>query len=131
METTLCVDEPISVYTRADALHAGMLIDVSGIAEAEGIAVPVAMTAAALQSIGPSVEERCLGVDPQVRLRELFGSIKHALRQSSYIEAGRIELRMVLAEDGKRVSQDLFAALHRGDRGEPVVTIMLPEEDLR
>ena len=121
--------ELISVFTRADALSDGILSDVSEIAEEEGFKVPVALTRAAYLSIEPSEEERSRGDDLRGRLHDLFWTMSQALRRKSYLEASRIDFQLNLFQDGNHISLALRALLHPGDRGEPVMTILLPNED--
>ena len=122
-------DELISVFTRADALTDGILIDVTKIAEEEGFKVPVALTSAAYRSIEPSEEERCCGEELRGRLHDLFWMMRLALHRKSYVEASRIDFQLNLFQEGKQTSLALRALLHPGDRGEPVITILLPNED--
>lgn len=121
--------ERISVFTRADALSDGILSDVSKIAEEEGFKVPVALTLAAYRAIEPSEEEKSRGDDLRARLHDLFRTMHQVLRRKSYVEASRIDFQLNLFQDGEHYSLALRALLHLGDRGEPVITILLPNED--
>jgi hypothetical protein len=122
-------DDLIDRYSRADALRDGTLIDVSRTARQAGIRCPVALTAA--------VWGRCLAVPPGVtgqdesgRLWDLLWLLRLAVLRS----AAAPELRF-----GVRVRQDnreqapplvqLKALCGPGDQGEPVITVLLPEED--
>jgi hypothetical protein len=129
MEAILFDDDLISVYTREDALRDGVLIDVSTVAEEEGFKIPVAITVAAFRSIEPSVEEICCGQDLRGRLHDLFWMMRAALRRKSSFEASRIDFKVLLGAGGNQKCFPLSAHLHPGDRGEPVITIMLPHED--
>lgn len=122
-------DDLVSVYTRDDALHDGTLIDVSKVAGEAGFKVPIALTMSAFRSIEPSSEEKCYGEDLRGRLHDLFWLMRLALRRNSHIEASRIDFQMNLYQDGKHTSLALQALLHPGDRDEPVITILLPNED--
>ena len=129
MQALYSSDELISILTRADALSDGILSDVSEIAEEEGFKVPVALTKAAYRSLEPSEEERSRGDDLRSRLHELFWTMHQALRRKTYVEASRIDFQLNLSQDGNHISLALRALLHPGDRGEPVITILLPNED--
>lgn len=129
MQALYFSDELISVFTRADAFSDGILCDVSKIAGEEGFKVPVALTRAAYLSLEPSEEERSRGDDLRGRLHDLFWVMSQALRRKSYVEASRIDFQLNLLQDGKHVSLPFRALLHPGDRGEPVITILLPNED--
>lgn len=122
-------DDLISMYTRNDALHDGTLIDVSKVAGEAGFKVPIALTMSAFRAIEPSSEEKCYGEDLRGRLHDLFWLMHLALRKKSHLEASRIDFQMNLYQDGKHTSLELQALLHPGDQGEPVITILLPNED--
>ena len=100
--------EPISIYTRADAIADGVLIDVSEIARLQGFNYPVAMTATARAVVGKDNVESVLFI---LRLK---------LRTANK-EANRI--------DFKFFGHDVYALCHGGDNGEPVITVMLKGED--
>lgn len=121
--------EQISIFTRADALSDGILNDVSEIAEEKGFKVPVALTLAAYRAIEPSEEERSRGEDLRTRLHDLFWMMHQVLRRKSYIEASRIDFQLNLFQDGEHNALALRALLHPGDGGEPVITILLANED--
>jgi hypothetical protein len=119
----------ISRYTRADALRDGVLIDVSVTAREAGIRFPVALTAAAWQ--------KCVVAPPGVicqdepgRLWDVVFLLRWAIGRSN----GGPEVRFAVHvrndnREGNPALVQLKAACGPGDQGEPVVTIMLPEED--
>jgi hypothetical protein len=119
----------VHTYTRADALRDGVLIDVSATAREAGIRWPVALTAA--------VWERCVAVPPGVacqdeagRLWDVAWMLACAVRRGG---SGR-EVRFVVhvRNDNRDRTPPLVrlkALCGRGDQGEPVVTVMMPEED--
>jgi hypothetical protein len=116
-------------YTRADALRDGVLIDVSETAREAGICYPVALTAA--------VWERCVAVPPGVtgqdeagRLWDVVWLLAWAIRRS----AGSAEVRFGVhvrndTREGTPPLVQFKAVCGPGDQGEPVITVMLPEED--
>jgi hypothetical protein len=116
-------------YTRADAIRDGVLIDVSAIARETGIRYPVALTVA--------VWERCVAVPPGVvcqdeagRLWDVVWMLRCAISRRS---AGNI-VRFALHvrndnRDGTPPLVRLKAVCGPDDQGEPVVTVMLPNED--
>lgn len=123
--------EPIHIYTRAEALTDGVLVDVTETAREVGFAVPVALTAgvwADVQDI-PSSER---GVqDPDGRLWDLLYMGGLAASRTSTLDRSEIlyHLHMELGVSPRK--RLYLAKLHvgPGDSGEPVVTIMRPEED--
>jgi hypothetical protein len=120
----------IHAYTRAEAIRDGVLIDVSATAREAGIRYPVALTRA--------VWERCVRVPPGVlcqheagRLWDVAWLLACAIRGSN---GGAREVRF-----GVHVRNDnrdrtpplvrLKGVCGPGDDGEPVLTVMMPEED--
>jgi hypothetical protein len=119
----------ISRYSRADALRDGVLIDVSETAREAGILWPVALTSA--------VWGRCVSVPPRVeyqdeagRLWDVLWMLFCAIRRSD----GGPEVRFAVhvRNDNRERTPPLVclkALCGPGDHGEPVVTVMLPDED--
>jgi hypothetical protein len=116
-------------YTRADAIRDGVLIDVSAVAREAGIPYPVALTAAAW--------ERCVAVplgvlcqDEAGRLWDVLFLLASAARRGG---AGpEVRYAVHVRNDNSDRTPPLVrlkALCHAGDQGEPVVTVMLPDED--
>jgi hypothetical protein len=115
-------------YSRADALRDGVLVDVSDTAHEAGIRYPVALTLAAW--------ERCvrvpLGVvcrDEAGRLWDLVWMLRLAIQRSSGAE---VRFAVHVRNDNREGTPPLVrlkAVCGPGDEGEPVITVMLPEED--
>jgi hypothetical protein len=116
-------------YSRADAFRDGVLIDASRAAREAGFRYPVALTAAAWA--------KCVVVPPGVACQDEAGRLWDVLWM----------LRCAIRRGGQRVSELRFGVLVRndnregtpplvrlkavcgpGDRGEPVLTVLLPEE---
>jgi hypothetical protein len=122
--------ELISVYTRARALEDGMLIDVTDLARSAGFRVPVALTAAAWADCvawdeaadGPHQNERGRAWDI-VMLAHL------AARQAVRMSRAPLELLRVPRGRQRPERVELAMVIGPGDDGEPVITIMMPEED--
>jgi hypothetical protein len=117
-------------YTRADALRDGVLIDVSTTAREAGFTYPVALTAAAWQ--------KCVSVPPGLacqdesgRLWDVLTMLRFAIRGSN---GGAREVRFgvhVRNDNRDRIPPlvRLKAVCGPGDGGEPVVTVMMADED--
>lgn len=103
--------EIVSVYTRADAIADGMLIDISS--ESRYFKVPVAITCGLAGAIGFDSEHRSIA---QVLLANLLFLIR---RQND--NTNRIDFEF----SGNK----MYSLCHGGDNGEPVITIMLIHED--
>ncbi len=121
--------ELIHRYTRAQAIEDGVLIDVSTVAREAGITYPVALTRAAW--------ERCVTVPPGVLCQDEAGrlwDVLWLLRCAVGRSDGGPELRFgvhVRDDNSERTPPlvRLKAVCGPGDQAEPVVTVMLPDED--
>lgn len=109
----------IHSYTRAEALEDGALVDASTLAREAGFTVPVAFTCAAW---GEAVACRgVVGQDEKGRLWDVLSVLRMAARRGGSIVRFQVLVSRVLV--------NLKAHIGPGDSGEPVVTIMLPQED--
>jgi hypothetical protein len=115
-------------YTRAEALADGVLIDVTATARQAGFKYPVALTAAAW--------ETCVAVPPGVACQDEAGRLWDVLFLLA-LAAGRssgdlIRFAVHVRNDNREGTPPIVrlkALCGPGDRGEPVVTVMLPTED--
>ena len=119
---------PISVYTRAEAIEDGVLIDVSETAKEAGITFPVAVTHRLwAEYITPDERSRPLGQSEAGRLWDVLWMYRVAA-----CTLGGSKMFFWLSFIMKRNQRKLVtlkAICDGGDNGESVVTIMLPEED--
>jgi uncharacterized protein DUF6573 len=119
----------IHSYSRVDAIRDGVLIDVSTTARQAGILWPVALTSAAwgrCVSVPPGVECQ----DEAGRLWDVVCLLACAIRRS----AGGAEVRfgVHVRNDNKERTPPLVrlkALCGPGGNGEPVVTVMMLDED--
>ena len=128
--------EPISVYSRADALRDGVLIaaDPDTCREA-GILWPVAVTDHLWSSyIEPDNLEEMPGQSVSGRLWDLLWVFTQAAGRSQ--GESRIKYRVIFQKSVGRYglppvceTVTVIAACGPGDYGEPVLTLMLPEDD--
>lgn len=116
----------IYAYTRADALRDGEMVDVTEMAREIGYRVPVAVTRAVWVGVvepddtpGQSVEGRLWDV-----LWMLHYAIAKAPRAGSVI---RFQLYATIGCESRLLT--LKAVIGPGDGGEPVLTVMWPDED--
>jgi len=116
--------EVISVYTRAQAMEDGCLVDVSEWAREAGFKYPVAVTAAVYALLEPSDHSRNIGQSEKGRARDMFNMMHFAIKGKQ----GPADLIFFSVKFGKHVHR-LKSLCHSGDEQEPVITIMLPEED--
>jgi len=119
----------IHVYTRAQAIADGQLIDVSTVGAEAGFVFPVAITAAAWNlTVHWRAEEETALQDEAGRLWDVLHmasrACKHAVGQS--VVAYTLAVVPRGGQEPQAMGLKLIAG--PGDQGEPVVTIMLPEE---
>ena len=123
--------EVIYSYTRKQAIEDGVLIDVSEMAREAGIKYPVAVTSAVyyeyivpgerLINDGQSIEGRLWDVLWMFRI--------NAQKNPSDIMMFCVLFVMPSGNNSQLVTVKLKAVCGPGDMGEPVITIMKPEED--
>lgn len=115
------MSEPVyvSIYTRAQAIADGVLVDVSPTAREAGFRFPVAVTEAVWRGV---VEATAANRDTAGQLWDLLQIMRLAGRRST---GSRVDFQV--STNGK--THDLYALCGPGDTPEPVITVMLPEED--
>jgi len=122
--------EIIHSYSRAQAIEDGLLIDVSETAREAGFRFPVAVTREAWERyIVPSEEDRKRwGQDTNGRLWDTLWMLRHAIKSA---RAGQQEIlfKVYFTMRGRQELATLKAVAGPGDNFEPVITVMLPEED--
>ncbi len=125
----------IHKYTRAQAIEDGVLIDVSATAREAGFRFPVALTSGAWsEAVAWSESDtNTTGVpqDEGGRLWDVLFMARfavHALRDSSVRRSPFTFLRIPRgARRARRFTLDIIVG--PGDEGEPVLTILLQDED--
>jgi len=120
----------ISVYSREQALEDGSLVDVSQLAADAGFKVPVALTAAAwADCVAWDAEREVCPQDETGRLWDVLMMARFAASQSP--ASNRVGFGVLRVPCGRLRPELARLVLHigPGDRGEPVITIMQPEED--
>ena len=121
--------EVLSVYTRAQAIEDGQLIDVSKEAAEAGITIPVAVTQAVwAQYISPDNRSRKYGQSESGRLWDTVWMLACAMRRNKDKSTIHYQLYFIMKEKLRRLVT-LKAVLHGGDHGESVITVMLQGED--
>lgn len=121
--------EVIHAYTRAQAIEDGVLVDLSSLAREAGFRWPLAVTQAVWAVVEPGSDLKKEGQSWTGRAWDLLSILRMELRSA---KDGR-EVRFApyfLTEPGKPPRQVAMRALSGpGDDGEPVITVMLPDED--
>ena len=128
-------DPVISVYTRAQAIGDGILVDVSKTAREAGFRIPVAITRTVWTRIVALPEGYRGFQDERGRLWDVLWMARHyALRASN---SDRVRMCVLVRDirkdlrDSSRPPRKHFpiVAIGSGDDGGPVITIMFPEDD--
>lgn len=113
----------ISVYTRAQAIDDGVLMDVSVQASCVGWKIPVAISCgicAMLSERAKQTPEKCL---QRVTLELLLAARRAAMEK---LDESRF---MIQAKIAGELTRPFVVSVGPGDEGEAVLTIFFPEED--
>ncbi len=116
--------EIIHTYTRAQAIEDGVLVDVTATAREAGFRVPVAVTAALwadIEAIPPSKQ----GLqDVAGRLWDVLWLARLAAQRDGSETVYRLTMHV-----GRTSRYLVKMVCCPGDAGEPVITLMRPDED--
>lgn len=119
--------EVIATYSRAEAISDGVLIDVFSIAREAGITFPVAVTNNVWAKY-VTVPAGVIGQDEQGRLWDIIWMLKNAILQSK--DSKELSYGLYVRNNNRNPKfVYLKAVCGPGDNGEPVINVMLPEED--
>lgn len=127
--------EVISTYSRAQALEDGVLVDAGPMAKEVGFRWPTAITAAAWSDSvvwTDADSERQVHQDLSGRLFDVLFMAHHAIR-SSRNNGDRLSFELYrVPRDGRSTEAEITTLkliVGPGDNGEPVVTVLLFDED--
>lgn len=118
----------ISRYTRAEAIEDGALTDITPIAKEAGFKFPVALSAGVSNLVNEAVEKggkNYNGVVWDILMLLLF-KIKASGGDSSRCDFS-VNIWSKFTHKDKEVK--MYSVIGAGDTPEPVITIMLPNED--
>jgi hypothetical protein len=136
----------IATYSRAQAIEDGVLVNLNdpsftfrpglNICAEAGIKYPVAMTISAYsRTVSEPGTLLPAGQDISGRLWDVLTMFKLAAKQGGTEVRFSVSVVSCLSVDGERINRTkretvaLKAICGPGDGGEPVITIMLPDED--
>jgi hypothetical protein len=125
----------IFTYTRAQAIADGVLVDVSERAREAGFRIPVALTSGVwnecVEWSGSDAERSNVPQDEIGRLWDVLTMARHAAQLHRNSGSNRCAFALYRVARGEHRTTRCELALHvgPGDAGEPVITIMLPNED--
>ena len=133
--STTAFGPTISTYTRAQAIEDGILVDVSETAREAGFTIPVAVTRTVWSRLVALPEGYCGFQDEAGRLWDVLWMARHYARRAS--DRDRVTMCVLVRDirkdlrDSNRPPRKHFpvVAIGAGDAGEPVATIMFPEDD--
>ena len=121
--------EVLSRYSRAQAIEDGVLVDVSETAREAGIRFPVAVTRSVWEryvALTPAAERA--GNDERGRLWDVVWMLLCGIRRNR--SASTFLYDLLVVTDSVRPSHvKLKAICGPGDDAEPVITVLLPDED--
>ena len=126
--------DAVYVYTRAQAIDDGLLVDVTETSSEAGFKIPVAVTQAVWEkyiSWTDKDTDKQSYQNESGRLWDVIWMLRMAANRSR-IENTTFYQLYVIPRDGrsrKPAKVRLKAVIHEGDHGEAVITVMLPSED--
>lgn len=131
--------EPISVYTRAQALDDGTLCDLTPIAPRYGFKIPMACTSGVWHALEWSEADEArkddaTGQTTEGRLHDVLSLAAMAAVAAAKQDGGStVYFDVLLVPRGggvtRALTQNFILVVGPGDQGEPVLTLMLPGED--
>ena len=117
-------------YTRAQAIDDGVLVDLTEWAKETGFTIPVACTTAVWnQCITPPEGTKELGQSERGRAHDVLWMLFVAIKRHSGTSDQLLYDVIFLNETGKHETVTLKSICGPGDDAEPVITIMLINED--
>ena len=123
----------ISTYTRAQALEDGVLVDLTPWAKESGFKYPLAVTAAVWGYLEPPAGLEGEGQSARGRAHDLLWMLLNAIRrQPGPTDRVEFEVIFVMASGRGMASREkvrFWSVCGPGDKGEPVLTVMLEGED--
>lgn len=138
--------EVISSYSRAQAIEDGVLADVSELAREAGIKFPVAVSQGVMKVLAPWDDGRegdfnkpkegqalyGLGQSFQGRAWDMLQILLYEIRRGhggDRVDFAPLFLMSHKWTQDKPMPVKMYALCGPGDNAEPVITVMLPEED--
>lgn len=120
-------EDLIFVYTRADALADGVLKDLTKLAREAGFKYPTAITAAAWAAAVEPPDD-CPGQSVVGRAWDVLQLLRWQAENAGQSDRIAFQLSIQVSANAWH-DIALMAMVHPGDEAEPVITVMLPEED--
>lgn len=122
--------EVLSRYSRLDAIRDEVLFDLTAEARQCGFKLPLAVTEAVYRSyLDPSADLITEGQSLAGRTYDLLQVLRVAILTVPSTDLLFFKVLFVLEPGHLAVPVELKALIHPGDEGEPVLTVLLPQED--
>ena len=117
-------------YTRKQAIEDGVLVDLTPWASQTGFVIPVACTSAVWHGyIEPPPGTRELGQSERGRTHDVLWMLYLAIRSAEQSQDTLMFEVIFLQASNQQETIQLKAICGPGDEGEPVLTLLLPDED--
>lgn len=121
--------EVISVYTRAQALEDGVLVDITELACESGFKFPVAVTQGVWGVLNPTKELESEGQSWKGRAWDMLTILRFAIQRAERTDAVYFAPLFIQKPGRSPVAVELWAKAGPGDAGEATITVMLRTED--
>jgi hypothetical protein len=130
--TEIYGDEIFS-YSRKKAIEDGQLLDLTKAAKVAGFRLPVAITQTAWNSCVEWIQEKeniKTNKEKIIRLRNMLRMIYPGCRRNPWRSSFIHRIFLIPYDQSTKLNQiELKIVIGAGDKGEAVITIMLPYED--
>lgn len=119
---------PIHVHTRQDLLNDGDLIDISNLAKEAGIKFSVAVTRGVWgEVVEPDEVAINRGESKEGRTWDVLTMLRFGMLNSK--GGSVVHFSVIATKNGREEVRKLRAECGPGDNMEPVITVLLPNED--
>lgn len=121
--------EVIHAYSRAQAIEDGVLVNLSGLAQEAGFRWPLAVTRSVWSVLEPEPALQAEGQSNEGRAWDMLSVLRFSLRRAGGGREVHFAPHFVMEADGQPRQVPMRAVSGPGDDGEPVITVMMPDED--
>lgn len=123
-------DDIIFSYSRKEAIEDGVLVDVSYLARQEGFVYPVAVTRSVFNRyVTPDGSARDDGETVMGRLHDMLTVLRFSVKRAEHKDPSVVFFDVKFTVHGRSRVVRLKSMCGPGDDMEPVITVMLPDED--
>lgn len=119
----------ISSYSRAQAIEDGVLVELDVTRREAGFTCSVALTRAVYEIVNPSDALKAQGQSWAGRAWDLLMILRYEIKRAGGENLIEFAPLFILEPGGEPKPVKLKSLAGPGDRGELVITILLPEED--